>query len=172
MLLKRTAFLQFFMRDAIPRRACQLSYSACLLVGAGITLGILTSQVLSTPSFHLLGSKDLWQWLFAIPAGEILIHQLHVGFVTVRRSSIFGAEPNAQTRMSTNKTQPLRPLVRCRNPGVGAATALSGKPFVFVQSVRCGSGTCACNPLGWENGGSVVHQLHQKTTITTRRGRP
>ena len=31
----------------------------------GITLGILLSQLLSTPSLHLLGSKTLWRWLFA-----------------------------------------------------------------------------------------------------------
>lgn len=33
-----------------------------------ITVGILISQCLSTPSLHLLGSEDLWQWLFFVPA--------------------------------------------------------------------------------------------------------
>ena len=33
----------------------------------GITVGILVSQVLSTPSLHLLGSKERWQWLFLVP---------------------------------------------------------------------------------------------------------
>jgi SP family facilitated glucose transporter-like MFS transporter 1 len=33
----------------------------------GITVGILISQALSTPSLNLLGSRDKWQWLFFIP---------------------------------------------------------------------------------------------------------
>jgi MFS family permease len=33
-----------------------------------ITVGILISQCLSTPSLHLLGSQQLWQWLFVVPA--------------------------------------------------------------------------------------------------------
>jgi MFS family permease len=33
----------------------------------GITVGILLSQALSTPSLHMLGSKDKWQWLFLVP---------------------------------------------------------------------------------------------------------
>lgn len=33
----------------------------------GITVGILLSQALSTPSLHLLGSLERWQWLFVVP---------------------------------------------------------------------------------------------------------
>lgn len=33
----------------------------------GITVGILLSQALSTPSLHLLGSEERWQWLFLVP---------------------------------------------------------------------------------------------------------
>lgn len=33
----------------------------------GITVGILVSQALSTPSLHLLGSEQKWKWLFVIP---------------------------------------------------------------------------------------------------------
>jgi MFS family permease len=33
----------------------------------GITFGILVSQALSTPSLHLLGSDELWKWLFLVP---------------------------------------------------------------------------------------------------------
>jgi SP family facilitated glucose transporter-like MFS transporter 1 len=33
----------------------------------GITVGILVSQALSTPSLKLLGSPEKWKWLFAVP---------------------------------------------------------------------------------------------------------
>jgi SP family facilitated glucose transporter-like MFS transporter 1 len=33
----------------------------------GITVGILVSQALSTPSLNLLGSEDKWRWLFLVP---------------------------------------------------------------------------------------------------------
>ena len=33
----------------------------------GITIGILVSQALSTPSLNLLGSAANWKWLFAVP---------------------------------------------------------------------------------------------------------
>lgn len=33
----------------------------------GITVGILLSQALSTPSLNLFGSESMWQWLFAVP---------------------------------------------------------------------------------------------------------
>ena len=33
----------------------------------GITVGILVSQALSTPSLHMLGSQERWQWLFLVP---------------------------------------------------------------------------------------------------------
>lgn len=33
----------------------------------GITVGILVSEALSTPSLNLLGSEDRWKWLFAVP---------------------------------------------------------------------------------------------------------
>ena len=33
----------------------------------GITIGILLSQILSTPSLHLLGSQAKWKWLFLVP---------------------------------------------------------------------------------------------------------
>jgi sugar porter (SP) family MFS transporter len=33
----------------------------------GITVGILISQALSTPSLNLLGSKQNWRWLFLVP---------------------------------------------------------------------------------------------------------
>ncbi|KAL7579661.1 hypothetical protein ACA910_021811 [Epithemia clementina (nom. ined.)] len=43
----------------------------------GITIGILLSQALSTPSLHLLGSKESWPWLFVVPvlcgALEVLV---------------------------------------------------------------------------------------------------
>jgi Na+/melibiose symporter-like transporter len=33
----------------------------------GITVGILVSQALSTPSLNLLGSEEKWKWLFLVP---------------------------------------------------------------------------------------------------------
>jgi sugar porter (SP) family MFS transporter len=33
----------------------------------GITVGILVSQALSTPSLNLLGSEEKWRWLFLVP---------------------------------------------------------------------------------------------------------
>ena len=33
-----------------------------------ITIGILISQYLSTPSLHIFGSQDQWKWLFFVPA--------------------------------------------------------------------------------------------------------
>ena len=33
-----------------------------------ITIGILVSQFLSTPSLHLFGSQERWKWLFFVPA--------------------------------------------------------------------------------------------------------
>jgi len=33
----------------------------------GITVGILISQALSTPSLNLLGSQEKWKWLFLVP---------------------------------------------------------------------------------------------------------
>eukprot|EP00565_Helicotheca_tamesis_P006399 CAMPEP_0185729732 /NCGR_PEP_ID=MMETSP1171-20130828/7002_1 /TAXON_ID=374046 /ORGANISM="Helicotheca tamensis, Strain CCMP826" /LENGTH=526 /DNA_ID=CAMNT_0028398637 /DNA_START=116 /DNA_END=1696 /DNA_ORIENTATION=+ len=33
----------------------------------GITIGILVSQLLSTPSLNLMGSEERWRWLFFVP---------------------------------------------------------------------------------------------------------
>jgi MFS family permease len=46
----------------------------------GITVGILLSQALSTPSLHLLGTKELWKWLFFLPVACGLIEVLILPF--------------------------------------------------------------------------------------------
>lgn len=46
----------------------------------GITVGILTSQTLSTPSLNLLGSESLWQWLFLVPVACSLMQAVVLPF--------------------------------------------------------------------------------------------
>jgi len=41
-----------------------------------ITVGILVSQFLSTPSLHIFGSVERWQWLFFVPAACGLVQVL------------------------------------------------------------------------------------------------
>lgn len=56
----------------------------------GITLGILLSETLSTPSLHLLGSMSLWQWLFAPPSVLALLQLVLMPFIPESPAYLYG----------------------------------------------------------------------------------
>jgi SP family facilitated glucose transporter-like MFS transporter 1 len=61
----------------------------------GIVVGILISQLLSTPSLHLLGSEEGWRWLFLVPAACAAIQMITLPFCPESPSFLYqhkGAE--------------------------------------------------------------------------------
>ncbi|KAG7352047.1 major facilitator superfamily sugar transporter [Nitzschia inconspicua] len=75
----------------------------------GITVGILVSQVLSTPSLHLLGSQDCWKWLFAVPVVCGMLEVIVLPFCPESPSYLYTTQGKAAAR---------RALVRLQSEGV------------------------------------------------------
>lgn len=71
----------------------------------GITVGILVSQALSTPSLHLLGSKDKWQWLFLVPVLCGLLEVIILPFCPESPSYLYTTEGRAAARRALVRLQ-------------------------------------------------------------------
>jgi sugar porter (SP) family MFS transporter len=64
----------------------------------GITVGILLSQALSTPSLNLLGSDQLWKWLFVVPVVCGLIEMMILPFCPESPSYLYITKGEKEAR--------------------------------------------------------------------------
>ena len=71
----------------------------------GITVGILISQALSTPSLHLLGSMDRWQWLFLVPVVFGLIEVVVLPFCPESPSYLYTTQGRQAAREALARLQ-------------------------------------------------------------------
>jgi MFS transporter, SP family, solute carrier family 2 (facilitated glucose transporter), member 1 len=71
----------------------------------GITVGILVSQALSTPSLHLLGSQDHWKWLFAVPVFCGLLEVIVLPFCPESPSYLYTTQGKAAARKALVRLQ-------------------------------------------------------------------
>jgi len=71
----------------------------------GITVGILISQALSTPSLHMLGSQDRWQWLFLVPVVFGLIEVVVLPFCPDSPSYLYTTQGRQAAREALARLQ-------------------------------------------------------------------
>lgn len=71
----------------------------------GITVGILVSQALSTPSLNLLGSQEKWQWLFAVPVLCGLLEIVILPFCPESPSYLYGTKGKDAARQALVQLQ-------------------------------------------------------------------
>lgn len=71
----------------------------------GITIGILVSQALSTPSLHLLGSEQTWKWLFVVPVVCGLLEVLILPFLPESPSYLYATQGRRAARQSLVRLQ-------------------------------------------------------------------
>lgn len=71
----------------------------------GITVGILISQALSTPSLNLLGSESLWQWLFLVPVLCGLLEVIVLPFCPESPSYLYSAQGKEAAREALVRLQ-------------------------------------------------------------------
>lgn len=71
----------------------------------GITVGILVSQALSTPSLHLLGSKERWQWLFLVPVVCGLVEVVILPFLPESPSYLYATQGKNAARKALVRLQ-------------------------------------------------------------------
>jgi SP family facilitated glucose transporter-like MFS transporter 1 len=71
----------------------------------GITVGILISQALSTPSLHLLGSEQKWKWLFLVPVLCGLLEVAVLPFCPESPSYLYATKGKAAARESLVRLQ-------------------------------------------------------------------
>ena len=72
----------------------------------GITVGILISQALSTPSLNLLGSVEHWQWLFFVPCVTGAVELCVLPFCPESPSYLFSTEGEASARRALQRLLP------------------------------------------------------------------
>eukprot|EP00563_Minutocellus_polymorphus_P019854 CAMPEP_0197729282 /NCGR_PEP_ID=MMETSP1434-20131217/30004_1 /TAXON_ID=265543 /ORGANISM="Minutocellus polymorphus, Strain CCMP3303" /LENGTH=126 /DNA_ID=CAMNT_0043315887 /DNA_START=65 /DNA_END=441 /DNA_ORIENTATION=- len=72
----------------------------------GITVGILLSQALSTPSLNLLGSVTHWQWLFFVPCVTGILELCVLPFCPESPSYLFATEGEESARQSLERLLP------------------------------------------------------------------
>ena len=72
----------------------------------GITVGILISQALSTPSLNLLGSVERWQWLFFVPCVTGVLELCVLPFCPESPSYLFSTEGEASARRTLQRLLP------------------------------------------------------------------
>jgi sugar porter (SP) family MFS transporter len=70
-----------------------------------ITIGILLSQFLSTPSLHILGTEEEWKWLFAVPVFCGLIQLAVLPFCPESPSYLYMNNERAAARRSIVRLQ-------------------------------------------------------------------
>jgi SP family facilitated glucose transporter-like MFS transporter 1 len=71
----------------------------------GITVGILVSQILSTPSLHLLGSELKWKWLFVVPVLCGLVEVLVLPFMPESPSYLYTTQGREAARQALVRLQ-------------------------------------------------------------------
>jgi SP family facilitated glucose transporter-like MFS transporter 1 len=71
----------------------------------GITLGILISQVLSTPSLNLLGTETRWPFLFIVPAACALLEMVLLPWCPESPSYLYKTKGEAAAREALKKLQ-------------------------------------------------------------------
>jgi sugar porter (SP) family MFS transporter len=71
----------------------------------GITVGILVSQVLSTPSLNLLGSQERWKWLFVVPVLCGLLEVLVLPYCPESPSYLYTTQGKAAARKALVRLQ-------------------------------------------------------------------
>lgn len=71
----------------------------------GITVGILVSQALSTPSLNLFGSEDNWKWLFLIPVLCGLLEILVLPFCPESPSYLYQTKGESSARQALVRLQ-------------------------------------------------------------------
>jgi MFS family permease len=71
----------------------------------GITIGILLSQALSTPSLNLLGSKERWQWLFLVPILCGLVEVIVLPFLPESPSYLYSTQGKVAARKALVRLQ-------------------------------------------------------------------
>jgi sugar porter (SP) family MFS transporter len=71
----------------------------------GITVGILLSQALSTPSLNLLGSDEHWKWLFAIPVLCGVVELIVLPFCPESPSYLYITKGELAARRSLERLQ-------------------------------------------------------------------
>ncbi|CAB9514104.1 family 2, facilitated glucose transporter member [Seminavis robusta] len=71
----------------------------------GITVGILLSQALSTPSLNMLGSQDKWQWLFAVPVFCGLLEVIVLPFCPESPSYLYTTQGKEAARQALTQLQ-------------------------------------------------------------------
>jgi len=70
-----------------------------------ITVGILISQFLSTPSLNLLGSEEKWQWLFLVPVLCGLVQVIVLPFCPESPSYLYMTKGEAASRNALVRLQ-------------------------------------------------------------------
>lgn len=110
----------------------------------GITVGILISQALSTPSLNLLGSKDKWQWLFLVPVLCGLLEVIVLPFCPESPSYLYTTKGKEAAREALVKLQSesvanqylgfIKEEIQSSNAGGGKS--LSIKELIFERSLR------------------------------------
>lgn len=71
----------------------------------GITVGILISQALSTPSLNLLGSVDKWKWLFCVPVVCGLLEVMILPFLPESPSYLYTTQGRLAARRALVRLQ-------------------------------------------------------------------
>lgn len=102
----------------------------------GITVGILVSQALSTPSLRLLGSQERWKWLFAVPVFCGLLEVVVLPFCPESPSYLYTTQGKAAARGA---------LVRLQSESV--ADEYLGYIQEETQSSTNGNGTMSIGEL-------------------------
>lgn len=71
----------------------------------GITVGILISQALSTPSLNLLGSEENWKWLFLVPVLCGLLELIVLPFCPESPSYLYTTQGRKAARQALVRLQ-------------------------------------------------------------------
>lgn len=110
----------------------------------GITVGILVAQALSTPSLHLFGSKDKWQWLFLVPVLCGLLEVLVLPFCPESPSYLYSTQGKEAARRAVVRLQSesvadkylgfIKEEIDSANAGGGESMSIKG--LLFEKSLR------------------------------------
>jgi SP family facilitated glucose transporter-like MFS transporter 1 len=112
----------------------------------GITVGILVSQALSTPSLNLLGSEEKWKWLFLVPVVCGLLEVLILPCLPESPSYLYATQGKEAARKS---------LVRLQNEDV--ADEYLSYIAEEINATKDSSTT--------QHGGMTVRQLFNDMTL-------
>lgn len=102
----------------------------------GITVGILISQALSTPSLNLLGSQENWQWLFLVPVLCGILELIVLPFCPESPSYLYTTQGKKAARHA---------LIRLQSESV--ADEYLGYIEEEIQDASTGSGTMSIREL-------------------------